>query len=217
MKLLLVRHAESEGNATGNYATEEADSLSAQGEKQAQSLVRELARWRFDTIVVSPLRRALQTVAPYLDATGRTAEIWPEIAEACWHEERVPPTASWSSKPATLPQHLAHLFAFRDGQAIRHAEPESFGAGLRRVHIALEKLQNDCGLSEQTILMVTHGHFIREILNLMQNTPQLLEFHHENCGMTLMSFDGTWKVVFLNRHTVTPTEHEPMIITNVFA
>ncbi len=85
MKLTLIRHAQSMGNSTGNYSLLESDSLSEIGRQQAVDLSRALEGEPFDKIIVSPLIRALETLAPYLEATGQQAEIWPEIAEMRWH------------------------------------------------------------------------------------------------------------------------------------
>ena len=54
-----------------------------------------LSGWSFDRIITSPLQRALQTIAPYLAATQQRAEIWPEIAEACWQDEREALADDW--------------------------------------------------------------------------------------------------------------------------
>ena len=136
MDLLIVRHAESQGNASGNYSTAVSDQLSARGEEQAIALADELSSWSFDKIIASPRERALQTITPTLIKTGQTAEIWPEIAEACWHDEREPPAESWEPQPADAVPH----FRFRDDRMIKPGHPETFGQGLRRVHDALELL-----------------------------------------------------------------------------
>jgi broad specificity phosphatase PhoE len=199
MNLLIVRHAESMGNATGHYSAEAADSLSPHGEEQASSLVASLKAWNFDKIIVSSLQRALQTVAPYLAATNQRAEIWPEIAEACWHDDREELSDSWNSKPDVLPDSVPSVFDYRDDEAITPAHPESFGQGLRRVHEAMERIREMADQSDEFVLMVTHGHVIRELINLMLDTRDTVQFPHDNCGMTLMSFDGAWKMDFCNR------------------
>ncbi len=200
MKVLIVRHAESEGNATGDYSSRQSDSLSVRGERQAVALADALSGWTFDKIISSPLRRALQTIAPYLSATHLRAEIWPEIAEACWHDDREAPAEVWHAQPASLPDAVDRsLFVFRDGRAIRPAHPESFGMGLRRVHCALEHIRASVSASTGTVLMVTHGHFIRELLNLMLSPAGLVAFHHDNCGGTLMHLREGWRMAFCNR------------------
>ena len=49
------------------------------------------------------------------------------------------------------------------------------------------------------MLMVTHGHFIRELLNLLLATPALVAFPHDNCGRTLIRLGEGLTVAFCNR------------------
>lgn len=162
-------------------------------------LVDSLRSWRITKTVVSPLKRAQDTISPYLMATGRQAEIWPEIAEACWQDEREEPSHGWRSEPAAVSAAIPHLFAYRNGMAVRPAHPESFGEGLSRVHATADRLKDMARESNDFVLMVTHGHFIREIVNRMLHIHMPARFPHDNCGMTLMSFDGAWTMEFCNR------------------
>ena len=202
MKLLLVRHAESNGNASGgDYSVPNADALSPNGLSQAETLAVNLIARDIDSVIVSPQQRAMQTITPYLEATGRQAEVWPELAEACWHDEREPAAESWGRQAATLPDDIARHFFFRDNQAIRPGPPHSFGAGLRRVHDARDKIEKTFGRSEATILMASHQFFIRELLQLMLKDASLDDLHHDNCGMTLMIFDKSWTMEFCNQQS----------------
>ncbi|MBT3295826.1 MAG: histidine phosphatase family protein [Verrucomicrobia bacterium] len=199
MKVWIVRHAESQGNATGNYSTAVSDSLSEKGHTQAATLAQSLASQDFDRIIVSPLQRTMESVTPYLQMTQQRAELWPEITEACWHPEREAPADAWRTQPAPLPATLSPLFYYRDAAAIRPAHPESFGEGLCRVRDALNLLENLGRDQDASILMVTHGHFIRELLNLMLDTDTIRDFPHDNCGITGLRFDGRWRLDFSNR------------------
>lgn len=200
MKLLLVRHAESNGNAAGgDYSVENAGSLSPTGVTQAEALASSLKQWDFDSIIASPADRALHTITPYLVATGKKAEVWPELSEACWHDEREPVANAWGLQPAALPDDLAEHFYFRDGQAIRPGPPHTFGAGLRRVYDALTRIEETFGQTDQTVLMASHRFFILEMINLMLNRPDTETVHHVNCGMTMMAYDREWSMEFCNR------------------
>lgn len=202
MKILIIRHAESNGNAaSGDYSVADADALSPKGLEQAEELAKSLETWQIDKVIVSPKQRALQTIAPYLAKTGRKAELWPEVVEACWHEERETPADTWESKPAELPKDIAQYFAFRDGSAIQPSQ-DSFSTGFRRVYDTVERIEKSFCQTEKTILMVSHGFFIREMLNLMLKLPEFEEFHHDNCGMTLLSFDKKWVMEFCNRKII---------------
>jgi len=202
MKLIIVRHAESQGNATGDYSSLTADSLSPRGQRQARALAESLVGSEIDRLVVSPRLRAMQTIAPYLKAADRRGEIWPETAEACWHGEREEASGSWRSAPSSLREELAPLFFYREDNPVEPAHPESFGEGLFRVHETVRLLQ-PLGDRDVTLLMVTHGHFIRELLNLLLDTPELAGFPHKNCGMTSLILESSWKLESLNKPMAT--------------
>jgi broad specificity phosphatase PhoE len=196
----MVRHAESNGNANGgDYSLKNAGALSTKGLAQAETLGSCLESLEIVAVIVSPQQRALPTIAPYLERTGRTGEVWPELAEACWQEERQPPADNWHSEAALLPSDIAQYFSFRDGQAIQPASTDMFSNGLRRVCDALERVEKAFGGTEQTVLMVSHRFFIGEMLNRMLRRPEHEVFHHENCGMTLMNFSTVWQMEFCNR------------------
>ena len=198
MKLYLVRHAESMGNATGEYSTLVSDSLSPKGEEQARVLAAGLTGMEFDRIVVSPRLRTLQTIAPYLSATGRQAEIWPEVAEACWHEEREAAAQHWQEEEGSLPCELEPLFTWYGGRAVVPRCNETFGEGLRRVNETVARL-GEIGNGETSLLMVAHGHLIRELLNILLETSEMNPFHHENTGLTLLTCNDAWKLEWFNR------------------
>ncbi len=198
MKLLIVRHAQSNGNASRDYSVATHDSLSSDGEEQAGSLAKILTAFTFDKVVVSPLQRAMETLVPYLSATRQKAEIWPEIAEGCWQKEREGPSGSWTSQPDRLSSRFSPHFTFRNNVAIRPSDQETFGEGLCRVHETSGLLLEEANKKTGSLLMVAHGNFNRELLNHLLMTSEPLEFHHDNCGMTSLDFDGEWHLNFLN-------------------
>ena len=87
MQLIFVRHGESVGNVGGELDSSHSSELTPTGCAQAQALVDRLLPMDFDWIVVSPLDRAMGTVLPYLERTGRTAEIWPELSEMAGRDD----------------------------------------------------------------------------------------------------------------------------------
>ena len=67
MKFILLRHAETLSNKA-NRADSQIDSeLTKKGLEDARSLVPKLKKFKIDLIVVSPLRRNVQTLQPFLD------------------------------------------------------------------------------------------------------------------------------------------------------
>jgi phosphohistidine phosphatase SixA len=57
------------------------DIFTPDGEAQVRGVTTNLLAYKFDFIAVSPTWRTRQTILPFLKATGRTAEIWPELTE----------------------------------------------------------------------------------------------------------------------------------------
>jgi broad specificity phosphatase PhoE len=68
IRVLLVRHAQSEWNADGRWQGQEDPPLSALGEQQAVAASEHVGA--FDAIVASPLERAAHTAAILAEATG---------------------------------------------------------------------------------------------------------------------------------------------------
>lgn len=200
MSFIFVRHAQSQGNATGDYSTDTHDSLSELGIRQAESLARRLTPMRFTRVIVSPLTRAMQTIRPYLLATGQQAEIWPELAEGCWQEPIYTEVTEFPVEPFELTPDLAPCFRFRDGKSVRPCGHESYAHGVYRGRLVLDRLVRDHAQDE--VLVVTHGHLLREMLNLVVKSRESVFFDHENCGMTRLIRQGNgWLIDYTNRST----------------
>lgn len=74
MKLILIRHAETDGNKTRYVGREDLD-LNAVGRQQAASLAAALAHEPIDIIFSSPLSRAVATARPLAEARGLETEL----------------------------------------------------------------------------------------------------------------------------------------------
>ena len=80
--VILLRHARSTANGSGVLAGRTPGvSLDEKGEAQATGLVDRLKGIPLDAIVVSPMDRCLQTIAPLLADRGLTALTEPALAE----------------------------------------------------------------------------------------------------------------------------------------
>ncbi len=87
MRLLLVRHAESQGNAANIYQGHQDYPLSALGRSQAQRLAQRLESTPLEALYSSDLSRARETVEPL--QPGRDLEVvssplWREITFGEW-------------------------------------------------------------------------------------------------------------------------------------
>ncbi len=188
MAILIIRHGQSLGNANGDYSVKMSDSLSDRGWEQAEALAKRLQDREIASVIVSPLQRAMETAMPYLRRSGKTAEIWPELAECCWQEPVDGLADDWPAQAATIPEGLDGFFHFRDKRAIRPAPGETFIQGRGRVYQAYKLLKKQREAEELTALF-THGHFIREFVNLALDMDDAHEYC-ENCAMSLLEWDG---------------------------
>lgn len=58
-------------------------------------------------------------------------------------------------------------------------------------------------ITDQTcerILVVSHGHMIRELINLLLSLPCKVRFPHENCGLSLIDISETISVKYVNKN-----------------
>lgn len=84
-----VRHAESEGNASGLIDTSvPGPSITADGQKQAEQVADELRDKDFDGIYASSMVRTQQTAAPLAEDLGEQVDVLPGLQEipAGWFE-----------------------------------------------------------------------------------------------------------------------------------
>jgi broad specificity phosphatase PhoE len=87
--LTFVRHAQSEGNASGLIdTTVPGPSITPEGEEQAQQITNELHGKDFDGIYASSMVRTQQTAAPLADELGMPVDVLPGLREieAGWFE-----------------------------------------------------------------------------------------------------------------------------------
>lgn len=160
LDVYLVRHAETQANATGVHNTVTSGAFSAQGEAQIRALTDGLTHYRFDAILVSPTERTLYSIAPYLLQSGRSAEIWPEIAECCWQKDRVsnaPGALVWGDD-IHLPATIAPQFVFRTDIPQRNFANRSYADGVAQVRLAADLIRQRYGHSGKSILLVLHYH-----------------------------------------------------------
>jgi broad specificity phosphatase PhoE len=65
--IYLIRHCHTTDNELGINASRTDTALSENGLLEAERLVSQLSMYKFDLIVVSPLKRTIQTIKPFLD------------------------------------------------------------------------------------------------------------------------------------------------------
>lgn len=81
-RMTLVRHGQTVWHRENRYAGGTSDiDLTSAGVEQAQTLAQWCATQRFDAILASPVRRALETARPCADALGLELQVVEELRE----------------------------------------------------------------------------------------------------------------------------------------
>lgn len=168
-QILLIRHCEVPGEYRGRYIGSTDVPLSEAGRAAARNLAPQLASFAPETIVSSPLWRAVETAE--LAAPGREIRFDPRLTEidfGAWEaltfaeiEQRATPEElrCWSESPGEM----------------RFPGGESFPAFRRRVDAAFAELL--AGTAGEIVAVVTHGGPAMRILATLHHLPA--ERQHE--------------------------------------
>jgi uncharacterized phosphatase len=183
----LVRHGETDWNAQGKYQGRADIPLNAEGRRQAALLAEAMQGESWDTIISSPLRRAMETARPIAAAVGLT-----EIAEDPDLMER----AYGEAEGLTLVEREA---IWPEGEWPGLEDWEDVATrGMRAIHRVAAAHPG------KRNLVVCHGGLINSILafisdgNLGTGKTTII-----NTSRTMLDFDGTtWEIVSVN-----DTEH----------
>lgn len=183
MNIFLLRHAETETNRDGALASGSADALTQHGHCQAQSIIASLMELEIESILCSPYPRALQTIQPFAEVAKIEIEI-----HSCLAEGQLLLTETPSRED---PKYFRHV----SGHDYPH-ENESPGAFMERVLQAKKLIDTQ---PHSRLLVVTHGHMLRELLNSMLALPHKTRFPHDNCGLSHVSVGDVNIVNYINR------------------
>ncbi len=189
MRLLLVRHAESVGNAAGIIQGHADHPLSPGGERQAALLAERLAAGPvFDELFASPLERADRTARAIALLTGHAIQSLPQAMEYDFGE--------------------GNGMTFRESAARFPAEPGEFPAypgeeGRSRFsdRVSAAFMSLAVGRDDASVVVVTHGGpitaFTLAVLRKPYSRP--VPFLIENASITLFDLrDGQGTLLGLN-------------------
>lgn len=183
MDVFLLRHAETKANRDGALATGSGETLTPHGHSQAQSIIEGLMELHIEAILTSPYPRALETIQPFAQAAKLEVEVHPCLAEG----QLVLDEAPVQEKP----KYFRHTSGYD-----YPSENEAAGVFLNRVVDAHKLIVSQ---PFARVLVVTHGHMLRELLNNMLSLPNKTRFPHENCGLTHVSVGEVNMVNYVNR------------------
>lgn len=151
-----IRHGQSEGNASIWKQQGEHTALTPRGKEQAKTLARHLKRFDIQALISSPFARAKATAEEIARELGLPVE-YTEL----FVEHRRPGIQLRKRKlhPYWLWAQL-HLSLFSRFSAYRYSDEETPEDLLKRARAALGYLETR---SEQHIVVVTHGRFMRAL------------------------------------------------------
>ena len=202
-----VRHAQSDDNVAPVFQSPSSP-LSEKGKRQAERIAERISKLHFGALIASPFERAKQTAQAIARATGRNVEYSDLFVE------RVKPTYI-DGKPYT-DQKANKLW--RDWQkslytsGARAEDGENFDDLLTRAGKALAFLSDR---RERSVIVVTHGYFLRTIVArvLLGSTLSGEAFRQlqkaaamENTGLTVLRYHGgfeeepSWRLWIYNDH-----------------
>jgi broad specificity phosphatase PhoE len=203
MQLFFCRHGQSVGNLTEDYSTPAHDQLSPLGWEQAERLSGRLAEYHFDVIYCSPSRRARETLTPYLNRAGRRAELWPELVEGCWQEDRqaAPPERTGPPRPFALDASLRDRFVPLSGPAFWSPENEVYCECLARIEQVARRLLARHAGSPDNVLVVGHEYAGGRLLEMLLGIEPQGRLYHTNTGLSRLDQkdDGRFVARFVNR------------------
>ena len=193
MKLILVRHAESVGNRDGIIQGQKDYKLSKQGEKEAERVAKRLKNINFKAIFSSDLSRARQT-----------AEIISEFHSGVpIHFSKILRERHIGYLQGKKIAEIKDLEKIRERYKTRRPKGgETYGEVKKRAKKFLDNLLKK--YPKDTILIVTHGGFIRMLWSAVASEPIKKTFEkeiflHNTCVNEIEVLpDRSYKIIRIN-------------------
>ena len=183
MKFYIFRHAQTNIDTAGEISYSHDEMLNKTGGVQAWLLSDYLLSIDFDELWVSPLPRAVATIEPYCSNTKQSMSLMPLLAEGKYNLD---PDAS-ISKPEYDASGLP-------------VENETIGQFRGRVEEFIETIMGRRG--KGTVVVMTHGHFIREFLNMFLKAARYVRWPVDNCSETLIEIADDIYIRHVNKRVI---------------
>ncbi|HUD81684.1 MAG TPA: histidine phosphatase family protein [Patescibacteria group bacterium] len=202
-----VRHGQSVDNVAPVFQSADCP-LSPKGQQQAKRIADRISHLPIEALVTSPLRRAHETAEVISGVIGIKADVSDLFVE------RIKPTGlegkPWTDAKASALWREWGNSLFNSGDRV--SDGENYDAIVARADRALEYLNNR---AEHSIVVVTHGYFLRTIIARVLLGDTLTGDSHrrfqtlaamENTGITVMEYRDAfeeelcWRLWTYNDH-----------------
>lgn len=181
-KVYFLRHAHTVTTYNG-YTCGSEGSLSTFGIQQAANIVDELGTLGIQRILCSPYERALHTIAPFVNKSGLPMQVLACLAEG----QLVLNDEIELEEPCYVETSTGYH---------QPCQNETKGQFLSRTKHVMDAI---AAQDATTLLVVSHGHMIREMLNNLLALRTRLRFPHDNCGLSCIASGEYMTVRFINR------------------
>lgn len=192
--IYFVRHGEAEVNVSDFYG-DGTSPLTERGRAQAQFVAHRCAKLPIQTIIASTMTRAQQTAAIIAAKTPHTV-----VHSELFRERRRPSQQLHQRKDDPHVLEVNTLITENFSQPhYRFSDEENFDDLKERAGHALTYLEN---LTEDHVLVVTHGFFLRTLIaaaifgkdmNAYECERFVRTFHMENTGLTVLGYDEKYE------------------------
>ena len=210
MKIIFIRHGQSEGNVSGRFTGHKNVALTELGRSQAEAVCEYVwENLRFDSIYSSDLSRAFDTVSPLAEKSRISivkSEALREISVGRWEGELFDEIREREPEIFAVYRDNIGGFVFPEG--------ESFTDVCGRVSRFLNELYAD--LKDKTVVIGTHGGVIRRMCAMWKklSPDELTKLHMPgNASVTVVEYDGVYGEIlqygfdsFLNPQAVASAE-----------
>lgn len=182
MRLMLIRHGETNSNADGLVQGRLDVPLNELGQRQAMALARALAKEPLDHVVSSPLRRARDTAAAIAAVHGLTPVVDDALAEMDLGELE---GLSGAEMRARYPDFL-RAWAGPNGATLPMPGGESLTQVQERAWAAVERLREQW--PEGVVAAVTHNFVLAALVCRAIGLPlaDFRRFRHSIAGRTVI-------------------------------
>lgn len=210
MRLYLLRHGESEGNA-GLVAQGPTSSLTEKGIRQAEFAAKRFQSIPIDEILSSPQKRAKHTA----EIVGKALNKPVEYSDLLIERKRASVTIGKAWDDPELRKVGDLIDANFHVPGWKHSDEENFEDLKSR---ALKLLDHAKGLGKENLLLITHGVFMRMVVAVAIMGEKLTSYEYwnflislvtENTGITILEYKNSkfdkenlkWRLIAWNDHS----------------
>ena len=181
MKLVLVRHGETEWNKLGKFQGQQDIALNARGIAQAKETAQAVVAWQHSTVYSSPLNRTMQVAQEISRLSGKTVKQVPGLQELSLGDlegvtgeemraNRPEVYAAWRDDPASV--------AMPNGETLVELQERAWKA-----LVELEQAHLQAQTQDEALILVSHNFAIRSMIGKILGMP-LSNFHRMSLSLS---------------------------------